>query len=569
MTSTLNDGTHPGTLMSGALYSPLGGLASDSLGNGTTESFYYDKRDRLGCQTIAKSGTPLYTLALANANGQCPSFSGNGYSGNGDVLSSQDSVNGNWTYQYDDFNRVVTANASSGPMNGTAMTWTYDRFGNRWSQTGASPLSQTYTGHNNRIDGATYDPAGNMTISSGNQYLYDDENCIVMASLALGGSAAYAYDAEGRRVRKAVGSTLDEYVFDAAGRQIADLQPGGWVRRADIYAGARHLATYDAATNSTYFIHADILGTERLRANVTGSIYETCTNLPFGDDQVCAGGADINPMHFTGKERDSESGNDYFGARYYASSMGRFLSPDWSAKEEPVPYAVLTDPQSLNLYSYVRNNPLGRRDGNGHCCDDCAGCDSMAGTPLEGSTKHPIQFITGVITGLINRMPVGDCSMCGPKGPLNPPQTQMEAQGQQAAPLILAAATFTVSVVAAAPAMLETQSATVSAEIPQVAMTPFPTGAQPGQVLEGIDPNTLQAGRPALDASRLATQQGLIDSGTPRATPIQVTTDGVIYDGNHGAAAAANSGVPVNVQVVNPPVAPTPQGPPASLPVHQ
>jgi RHS repeat-associated protein len=40
---------------------------------------------------------------------------------------------------------------------------------------------------------------------------------------------------------------------------------------------------------------------------------------------------------FTGKERDSESGNDYFEARYYASSMGRFMSPDWSAKEEPVP----------------------------------------------------------------------------------------------------------------------------------------------------------------------------------------------------------------------------------------
>ena len=52
----------------------------------------------------------------------------------------------------------------------------------------------------------------------------------------------------------------------------------------------------------------------------------------------------------TGKERDGETGNDYFGARYYASSMGRFLSPDWSAKAEPVPYAKLDNPQSLNLY---------------------------------------------------------------------------------------------------------------------------------------------------------------------------------------------------------------------------
>jgi len=69
----------------------------------------------------------------------------------------------------------------------------------------------------------------------------------------------------------------------------------------------------------------------------------------------------------TGKERDAESGNDYFGARYYASSMGRFMSPDWSAKATPVPYAKLDSPQSLNLYGYMRNNPLGGVDQDGHC----------------------------------------------------------------------------------------------------------------------------------------------------------------------------------------------------------
>ncbi len=69
---------------------------------------------------------------------------------------------------------------------------------------------------------------------------------------------------------------------------------------------------------------------------------------------------------FTGKERDSESGNDYFGARYYASSMGRFMSPDWSAKQDPVPYAKLDNPQTLNLYSYVENNPLTSVDEDGH-----------------------------------------------------------------------------------------------------------------------------------------------------------------------------------------------------------
>ena len=68
----------------------------------------------------------------------------------------------------------------------------------------------------------------------------------------------------------------------------------------------------------------------------------------------------------TGKERDAESGNDYFSARYYASSMGRFMSPDWSAKLMPVPYAKLDNPQTLNLYAYVGNNPLSRIDADGH-----------------------------------------------------------------------------------------------------------------------------------------------------------------------------------------------------------
>jgi len=85
------------------------------------------------------------------------------------------------------------------------------------------------------------------------------------------------------------------------------------------------------------------------------------------DSAVCANGVYFLRSHFTGKERDTESGNDYFVARYYASSMGRWLSPDWSAKAEPVPYAKLDNPQSLNLYAYVGNNPLIHIDADGHC----------------------------------------------------------------------------------------------------------------------------------------------------------------------------------------------------------
>lgn len=71
----------------------------------------------------------------------------------------------------------------------------------------------------------------------------------------------------------------------------------------------------------------------------------------------------------SGKERDAESGLDYFGARYYGSSMGRWMSSDWAGTPEAVPYSSLENPQSLNLYAYVNNNPLNRTDPDGHMED--------------------------------------------------------------------------------------------------------------------------------------------------------------------------------------------------------
>lgn len=110
----------------------------------------------------------------------------------------------------------------------------------------------------------------------------------------------------------------------------------------------------------------------------------------------------IYAPHFTGKERDSESGNDYFGARYYSSSMGRWLSPD----PTQLYYADPTKPKSFNLYSYVLNNPLINTDPDGDECvwddgsfdskDDpqtggSAGCSGQGGTwidPTAFSTLH-------------------------------------------------------------------------------------------------------------------------------------------------------------------------------------
>ena len=63
---------------------------------------------------------------------------------------------------------------------------------------------------------------------------------------------------------------------------------------------------------------------------------------------------DANHPKFTGKERDSKSGLDDFGARYYSSSMARFTAADPHLTDSQ----RMRDPQQLNMYSYARNNPL-------------------------------------------------------------------------------------------------------------------------------------------------------------------------------------------------------------------
>lgn len=82
---------------------------------------------------------------------------------------------------------------------------------------------------------------------------------------------------------------------------------------------------------------------------------------------VCANTTRFSRSRSSGKERDTESGNDYFGARYYASSMGRFMSAD-----EPFANFDQKDPQSFNLYSYVENNPLNSVDPDGRDVRVCS-----------------------------------------------------------------------------------------------------------------------------------------------------------------------------------------------------
>jgi RHS repeat-associated protein len=215
---------------------------------------------------------------------------------------------------------------------------------------------------------------GNVTYDGTNYYLYDGEGRICAEQgVYTGASVGYIYDAEGNRVAKGslsefacgawvapgksgnVFTLTESYVVGAGGEQLSVVGPTGNWLRSNAYVGGQALATYNPS--GMYFNLTDAEGTKRVQTTYSGGIENQCWSLPFGDDLTCSG-PDDNQLHYTAKERDTESGNDYFGARYYGSNGSRFLSPDPLGGH-------LENPQSLNKYAYALNNPLTNTDPTG------------------------------------------------------------------------------------------------------------------------------------------------------------------------------------------------------------
>ena len=129
--------------------------------------------------------------------------------------------------------------------------------------------------------------------------------------------------------------------------------------------------TISYTSSGTEWLVADHLGTPRMVVDQTGSLagIKRHDYLPFGEELFVGTGGrttaqgygqvDNVRQHFTGEERDSETGLDYLSARYYASALGRFSSADSFG-------GSIADPQTLNRYAYVGNNPLAYTDPTGH-----------------------------------------------------------------------------------------------------------------------------------------------------------------------------------------------------------
>jgi len=326
---------------------------------------------------------------------------GNGTSGsdNGNVIQIVNGKDGNRTqnFVYDPLNRIWQA-YTGGPnwgetysptayAPGTAFSSSHagiDAWGNLTNRSGVTGKTNLEAlscagGTNNQLNTCfTYDAAGNLIQNGSVTYTYDAENRL----LATAG-ISYVYDGDGNRIEKCTELVSNgvakpgQCASNATGTFYWLHQYGGTLNESDL--GANFTAVYDLIrgriaaridkpSNVVHYYFHDHLGSTSVVTDASGNIQKESDYYPYGGEIVITNN-DSNHYKFTGKERDTESGLDNFGARYDASSLGRFMTPDWAAKPTTVPYALFGDPQTLNLYAYVRNNPVSRADADGHCAD--------------------------------------------------------------------------------------------------------------------------------------------------------------------------------------------------------
>ncbi len=282
-------------------------------------------------------------------------------------------------FTYDQVNRILSAGTTA--TTGSycwGNKYSYDAWGNLLSQAGWTPTYNACTEStmgtvtadgNNHISGLSYDASGN-TLGDGNYtYTWDGESQMKTAA-----GVTYAYDGDGRRVAK-VGSKL--YWYGSGGEILAETDAAGNTLNEYVFFGGKRVAVVPATGSALYYA-ADLLGSSRVIVQSNGTLCYDADFTPFGGERSYTSTCPQN-YKFEGKERDTETQNDDFGARYYSWRFGRWLSSDWSAVPVAVPYANLTNPQTLNLYSMVADDPESFADLDGHAAGDtCPECINQA-----------------------------------------------------------------------------------------------------------------------------------------------------------------------------------------------
>jgi RHS repeat-associated protein len=370
----------PAASVSSIGYASHNGLKTETYSNSLIHAVSYNNRLQSTEIKLGTSGNPTSVLDLTdnygttNNNGNVQSI---GYSGGG--LSYTQG------FGYDALNRLTTSSESGSSW---SQTNAYDRYGNRWIDLGAGNQSLYFTTGNNRItsSGYGYDSAGNLTNDGVHAYTFDAENKISKVDTV----SAYVYDGEGQRVRKLVGENT-RFIYGIGGQLVAEYDGSSGNLKKEYVSSGLTIEPSAVNSNGTQYATADHLGSPRVITNSSASVVSRHDYMPFGEELGAGIGGrttgmgfsnngDDNRKKFTSKERDNETGLDYFLARYHSSTQGRFTSPDefrggpdelyilgsGDQEKQALPYADITNPQSLNKYTYCYNNPLCFTDPDGH-----------------------------------------------------------------------------------------------------------------------------------------------------------------------------------------------------------
>ena len=235
--------------------------------------------------------------------------------------------------------------------------------------------------------GATYqyDANGNMTNRNGDALTYDAENRLV--SVVKGGvTTSFAYNGDGTRVKRSASNAGTMYYI---GNYFEVWVPNSGTTTFNkyYYFSAQRIAARIAST--LFYFQGDHLGSSSIAMTQAGtSFYSRQMYYPYGAPRTTEGSALPTDNTFTGQKSDDSTGLMFYGARYYDTSLGRFTQPDTI-----VPNPL--NPQSLNRFAYVLNNPLKYTDPTGHveCWDeDCNGGPSGGGGSGgggSGGTPNP------------------------------------------------------------------------------------------------------------------------------------------------------------------------------------
>jgi RHS repeat-associated protein len=367
------DSTSGNNYVTNATYTPHGGLAGWQNGPYINTAVTYDSRLQ-PLQMYTTKGTISSTTLQQLSASSCPSASatimsriygfGLGTNDNGNVNGITNCLDANRTqhFDYDGLNRIFHG-YSSGPNWGEI--YSRDTWGNL---TGIGPYAgnpgetlSTSASVQNQLSGFGYDAAGNMISNGSASYLYDAENRLS----TFGVTYSYVYDGDGERVEKCSNSnctTGTMYWTGVGSDTLLETDITGAGTEEYIFFGGRRVARRDIPSANIHYYFSDHLGTHATVQSGDGSTCEQDMDFyPYGGVQKDYCPTVAQNYKFTGKERDTESGLDMFGARYYGNSVGRFMTPD----PKTVSRLRIADPQQWNMYAYTRNNPAVYLDPDG------------------------------------------------------------------------------------------------------------------------------------------------------------------------------------------------------------